>query len=386
MGLSNQLLNLAAPFLTATLMIVAVQPQDVSAQVGNSSSFRAPRGEFPKTDFDNVSVDFSEILSGGPPRDGIPAIDNPMFISNTEAAEWLALNEPVVSLRVGNTAKAYPLQILIYHEIVNDKIDGRPVAVTFCPLCNASLVFDATVDDEVLDFGTTGRLRKSDLVMYDRQTESWWQQFTGTGIVGDYNGTQLEIIPSQIVSFDVFQTEFPDGKVLSKNTGISRPYGNNPYRGYDNIDSTPFLFSDPLDPRLPPMERVLAVASDDNKTMWQLVPLSVLNSNPVIQLDDVVVIATSKATSALDETDIKSSRLVPAAAAFTSSVDGEPVSLSLNDEGVLIDKESGSQWSPLGAALDGPRKGQRLVQVDHGVHFAFAWLAFDPEARIVKEP
>lgn len=380
------LIYLVIPMVMGALIFASVQPRGVSAQGLNSFSIDAPRREFPKTDFNKASVEFSEILSGGPPRDGIPAIDNPLFVTITDAAEWLGLNEPVVSLRVGDTAKAYPLQILIYHEIVNDVIDKQPVAVTFCPLCNASIVFDAKVDGRTLDFGTTGRLRKSDLVMYDRQTESWWQQFTGTGIVGDYNGTQLKQLPSQIISFDVFQTEFPNGKVLSKQTGVTRPYGNNPYRGYDNINSTPFLFQDPLDPRLPPMERVLAVASNDTKDDWQLVPLSVLESNPVIQLNDVVVVATSKATSALDEGEIAESRLVPAAAAFASNVDGEPVTLSLNDTGVLTDEETGSEWSPLGKALEGPRKGQRLTQVDHGVHFAFAWLAFDPAATIVKEP
>ena len=380
------LVYLAVPVAMGMLIFASVQPNGVSAQARSSFDKSAPRAEFPKTDFSKASVEASEILSGGPPRDGIPAIDKPQFQTITDAAEWLGLNEPVVSLRVGDTAKAYPLQIMIYHEIVNDTIEDQPVVVTFCPLCNASIVFDASVNGRSLDFGTTGRLRKSDLIMYDRQTESWWQQFTGTGIVGDYNGTKLKTLPSQIISFDVFQTEFPNGKVLSKNTGAVRPYGNNPYRGYDDINNTPFLFKDPLDPRLPPMERVLAISTDDGKTKWQLVPLSVVEANPVIQLDDVVVIATSKANSALDSGTISDSKLVPAAAAFASNIDGESVTLSVSDTGVLTDVETGSEWSPLGAALEGPRKGQRLTQVDHGVHFAFAWLAFDPEATIVKGP
>jgi len=285
---------------------------------------------------------------------------------------------------------------MIYHEIVNDMINDKPVTVTFCPLCNASIVFDATVDGKPLNFGTTGRLRKSDLVMYDRQTESWWQQFTGTGIVGDFTGAQLKQLPSQIVSFDVFKTEFPDGEVLSKNTGALRPYGNNPYRGYDDINSSPFLFRDEIDPRLPPMERVLAVAKnagdgegaetqvlDDS---IQLVPFSVLENHPVIQLDDIVVLATSSANSALDAASIVESRLVPSAAAFESSVSGAPVTLQLQENGRLVDAESGSEWSALGKALEGPRKGEQLKQVDRGVHFAFAWLAFNPEATLVQAP
>jgi len=349
----------------------------VFAQSSEGFGNRAPTAEFPKTDFSKLSIDPSEILSGGPPRDGIPSIDAPIFESFDKASAWLELNEPVVSLQLDGVARAYPLQILIYHEIVNDMINDKAVTVTFCPLCNASIVFDATVDGQPLDFGTTGRLRKSDLVMYDRQTESWWQQFTGTGIVGEFTGTQLEQLPSQIVSFEVFQQEYPEGEVLSKNTGAQRPYGNNPYRGYDNISSTPFLFKDPLDPRLPPMERVLAVASEDSDEKFQLVPLTVLESSPLIQLGDVVVIATTVATSALDKSSIADSRLVPSAAAFESNVDGEPVTLSIQDDGTLKDGESGSEWSALGKALSGPRKGAQLTQVDRGVHFAFAWLEFD---------
>jgi len=129
-----------------------------------------PTQEFPKTDFDNISVDLDSILSGGPPRDGIPPIDKPVFSTASEVQPWLGADEPVVAYVDGDDARAYPLQILIYHEIVNDIVNDKPVTVTFCPLCNASIVFDRTVDGEVLDFGTTGRLRNSDLIMYDAQT------------------------------------------------------------------------------------------------------------------------------------------------------------------------------------------------------------------------
>ncbi len=358
----------------------------VIAQNLDSFTMGMPRGEFPLTDFDNRSVELDEIMSGGPPKDGIPSIDAPEFDTTEAAADWLPANEPVIALVIGDDARAYPLQILIYHEIVNDVVDDKPVAVTFCPLCNASIVFDATIDGQTLDFGTTGRLRKSDLVMYDRQTETWWQQFTGTGIVGTFNEVQLQQIPSQIVSFDVFRTTYPDGKVLNRNTGTSRPYGNNPYRGYDDINSTPFLFRDPIDPRLPPMERVLALADENSDAKFQLVPLSTLEKHPILSVDDVVVLATSTANSALDDSNIRDSRLIPAAAAFETQLNGKPVSLELNDNQQLIDVETQSVWSPLGIAVAGPLKGQQLKQVDRGVHFAFAWLAFDPTATIIKEP
>jgi len=232
-----------------------------------------PNGEFPKTESSISSVDFSEILSGGPPRDGIPPIDSPKFVGFAQADDWLNGQEPVILFEHNGSAKIYPLQILMFHEIVNDVVGGVPVAVTFCPLCNASIVYESTVDDVVLDFGTTGRLRNSDLIMYDRQTESWWQQFTGVGIIGQYTDIELTELPSQIVAYDVAKEAFSDATVLSKDTGFLRRYGKNPYRGYDDINSSPFLFRDATDPRLPPMERVLGVPV---KAGHIVVPLSLL--------------------------------------------------------------------------------------------------------------
>src|SRR3970282_1306302 len=190
---------------------------------------------------------------------GIPAMVRPLFVTPDEAGKWLDRREPVIVFERNGDTRAYPLQILMFHEIVNDIVGGIPVAVTCCPLCNASLVFDRRIAGAVLDFGTTGKLRKSDLVMYDRQTESWWQQFTGKGIVGKYASSELRRVPSTIASFSDFRGAHPQGRVLSRETGFVRPYGRNPYRGYDRVGDHPFLFADPVDPRLPAMERVLGV-------------------------------------------------------------------------------------------------------------------------------
>lgn len=348
----------------------------------SSTNASAQSGEFPKTDFETRSVELSEIMSGGPPRDGIPPIDTPVFVSIAEAGDWLKGDEPVIYFEHEGDARAYPLQILIFHEIVNDVVGEKPVSVTFCPLCNASIVFDRQVEGELLDFGTTGRLRRSDLIMYDRQSETWWQQFTGTGIVGKYTDTELVQLNSQIISFDTFRKTSPAGKVLSKDTGYLRRYGENPYAGYDSIDSKPFLYRGELDPRLPPMERIISIPDGDG---YQLLALSALKDKPVVNTSvstgSVVVLATTQATSALDKTSIAKSRKVPAAAAFDASVDGKVLTFEFK-EGVLLDQETGSVWSPLGVALDGKLKGKRLKQLDRGVHFAFAWLAFDPDAKI----
>lgn len=342
------------------------------------------RRDWPKTDFSRRTVDLAEIESGGPPKDGIPSIDRPRFVGTAAARAWLKAQEPVIALRMGQEVRAYPLQILMYHEIVNDTVGGTPVAVTFCPLCNASIVFERRVGERVLDFGTTGRLRLSDLVMYDRQTESWWQQFTGKGIVGHYAGAVLEKIPSEIVSFGDFIAAHPTGLVLSRETGHSRPYGRNPYAGYDRIDQSPFLFTGKKDDRLPPMERVLAVSVGAKHRLY---PLTLLEGHAVAngELAGLAYVIFSKGgmASPLDSERIDAGRAIPAATAFERRLDGRVLDFSLRD-GKYVDGATGSEWNILGEAVDGPLKGRRLPSVESGVHFAFAWLAFNPESEIVR--
>lgn len=369
--------------LRSTLVLAVALFALASASYATSQSWpRLQTAEWTKTNFDKMSIEPDEILSGGPPKDGIPAIDHPLFVEQSDAAEWLAGNEPVIAFQHGDDARAYPLQILIFHEIVNDEVGGKPFTVTFCPLCNASIVFEREIDGKVLDFGTTGRLRKSDLVMYDRQTESWWQQFTGSGIVGDYTDVRLTQVPSQIVSFDTFREAFPDGTVLSRETGYLRQYGQNPYRGYDSIHSTPFLYRGKTDPRLPPMERVLSVTDGEG---YHLVPLTELEDKAILSMQlesgSVVVFAPETAASALDKSSIADSRDVPAAAAFSAVLGEQTLEFELNG-GQIIDNATRSTWNALGHATSGELKGQRLTQLDSGVHFAFAWLAFDPDATI----
>lgn len=359
-----------------------------------------PQGEFPLTDFKQSSVDMREIISGGPPRDGIPAIDSPTYTTVIAARDWLKGQEPVIAVQLGGKTRAYPLQILMFHEIVNDTLADEPLAVTFCPLCNASIVFKRSVDRpdllpaktdaskrsmaRVLDFGTTGRLRNSDLVMYDRQTESWWQQFTGIGLIGEYTDVVLERVRSQIISFQAFAEAFPKADVLSRNTGYSRPYGDNPYSGYDAIDNNPFLYDGEIDPRLPAMERVLSLGKTGNT---HLVPLSILTQSPVMNLEvnsvPVVVLAATVAASALDDSTIADSRPVPSAAAFDARIKNNLLTFELVEDRVF-DKQTGSQWNAFGRSVSGKLEGTQLSQVDQGVHFAFAWLAFDPDAEIVS--
>jgi len=217
------------------------------------------RNEWPATDFSQTLVeDWSEIVSGGPPKDGIPALTGPKFVEVAQE-ERLAPREPVVTVEIeGATPRAYPIRYLTWHEIVNDEVGGMPIAVTFCPLCNSFPTFDRRVDGEVLEFGVSGKLRNSDMIMYDRQTESWWQQAVGEGIVGEYTGTRLDPLPTWMESWAEFRARNPQGLVMDA-PDHPRAYGRNPYTRYDS-SGRPFLFSGEMPPHdLPALSRVVRV-------------------------------------------------------------------------------------------------------------------------------
>lgn len=190
--------------------------------------------EFPRLDIDKRSVDLAEIESGGVPRDAIPAILDPVFIPLADA-EALSPEEPVITLAGDCGAFAFPFRVLIWHEIAHHDFCGVPVAVTYCPLCNTALVFDRRVAGNTLSFGTSGRLRNSDLVMYDHQSESLWQQFTGEAIVGEMTGERLTTIPARIESVARFAAAHPGGRILAPPVDSRRAYGSNPYVGYDTL-------------------------------------------------------------------------------------------------------------------------------------------------------
>ncbi len=339
------------------------------------------------TNFCLHSVPYDEIFSGGPPRDGIPPIDSPRFETVESADKWLEDVEPLIILEINDEVRAYPLQILIWHEIVNDEFHGQPVVVTFCPLCNTALVFARpTINGEVLTFGTSGNLRISDLVMWDRQTESWWQQFNGEAIVGDLTGTKLEFIPSAIISWVDFKSKHPDGQVLSIQTGFSRSYGRNPYAGYDDINSFPFLFTGDLNDRLPPMARVLGILLESGE--GGAFSLELLKENRVMNetLADTpfTIFWKSGTASALDSGSISEGRDVGTTGVFSRSVKDEVLTFIAKGDGTFEDQETYSIWVFLGEAIVGPLLGTRLLPLPHHDTFWFAWAAFVPDGSLAQ--
>ena len=290
--------------------------------------------EWPETNFSNTSiVDWSEILSGGPPKDGIPALSDPQFIRAGEETR-IAAREPVITLEVsGQVPRAYPLRYLTWHEIVNDRIGGVPVAVTYCPLCNSGMTFDRRTSAGVLTFGVSGKLRNSDMVMFDRETESWWQQALGQAIVGELTGAKLKTLPSWMESWQEFTDRNPDGLVMAE-PAYNRAYGRNPYRGYDS-STRPFLYNGEMPPHgISPLARVVRVGA----RAW---PLQRLAERGEVRESGVVISWRAGQASALDTTQIGAGRDVG--------------SIRVRD-----------------------RQGRDLA---HDVMFAFAYHAFWPEGR-----
>jgi hypothetical protein len=340
-----------------------------------------------KTNFCLHSVPYDEIFSGGPPRDGIPPLDSPSFETVDSADTWLEDPEPVIFLDHNGDVRAYPLQILIWHEIVNDEVGEESVVVTFCPLCNTALVFlRPEIDGEVLTFGTSGNLRYSDLVMWDRQTESWWQQFSGDAIVGDLTGTELVNLPAAIISWEDFKTKHPEGQVLSIQTGFPRSYGRNPYPGYDNINSYPFAFGGIVEDELPVMARVVGIRPGDGQgAAYSLLLLQEeLVLNEIIDDLPIAIFWKAGTASAVDDGVIAEGRDVGATGVFNREVEGQVLTFSANGDGTFKDQETGSTWDILGLATSGSLAGTQLKAIPHHDTFWFAWAAFVPDTDLSK--
>ena len=294
--------------------------------------------EWPDTDFSLTSIDFDEIISGGPPKDGIPSIDDPVFGLADEVK--LADIEPVISLEIDGRLRIYPLRILIWHEIVNDELSSVPIAVTFCPLCNTALVFDRRLDGRTLSFGTTGKLRNSDLVMYDRETESWWQQFLGEAIVGELTGSSLKIIPARLEAYGLAKARSAEAQILLPVAGAFRDYGRNPYAGYDS-STKPFLYRGELPAEVPALSRVVRIGD----RAWAL---GLIRENGRIEEGDLRITWTKGQASALDQPRIEEGRDVG---------------------NVIVERKEGQGW----------------IDEVYSIDFAFAFKAFYPDSEIITE-
>ena len=393
-----------------------------------------------ETDTSRAVIPTSGLMSGGPPPQGIPALGfegafngsvaaspAPQFVRVPEAASWLGALEPVIAVAVAGEVRAYPLQILMWHEIANDAVGGVPLAVTFCPLCNSAFAFDRRIpltreqrevvgeknpqahfvplDDDFLaayreqegaetagglvtgllvTFGTSGMLYNSNLVMVDSQTSTLWPQVLAGGGVGTLAGVKLLRHPAQIISFTAFREAYPEGLVLSRRTGFNRQYGRNPYSGYDRVDSAPFLFRGRSDNRLLPKLRVVTFELNGEAVAY---PFDVLERLRVVNDEvggvPVVVMWQPGTNSALDSGAIAGGRDVGAVGMFRRRLGGRLLRFAW-DGASFVDEQTAGRWDLLGRALAGELAGARLEPVVHDNTLWFAWAAFKPETRVFR--
>jgi len=338
---------------------------------------------FEHPDFGPPMVRSGDLKRGGPPPDGIPSIDRPRFHRIADV-DFLRDNEPVFVLEIDGDARAYPLQIMMFHEIVNDTVGGVPVAVTYCPLCNSAFAHDRRIGARVLEFGVSGALWNSSLVMFDRQTHSLWSHFTGEGLLGVLAGTQLRGFPVTLASWKSFRTANADGLVLSRDTGFLKDYGRNLYPGYDDIDNPPFLFDGPVDGRYPAKTRVIGL---DLPSGPVAVVAERLTRDGVVMVEDggrsVAVWWQPGTGSALDTAQVADGRDVGTSAAYDTTLDGRSLTFRSTTGGGFSDTETGSTWNVFGQATGGPLAGRRLSPVEHVDTFWFAWGAFQPAGRVI---
>jgi len=309
-------------------------------------------------------VPLDKIKSGGPPKDGIPSIDNPNFVSTAEA-NFVSDDDLVLGLKINEETKAYPLFILVWHEIVNDVVGDVPVAVTYCPLCFTNQVFERTINGQVTEFGTSGKLYNSNLVMYDRNTDSQWSQAIGIAITGELTGQKLKRVPFDVAKWSDWKTLYPETLVLTTKTGHIRAYGSDPYGDYYTDPRIIFPVEN-KDERLHPKEIILGFNNDNIYKAYKLVDVeekNVIND----EIGDKKLLLVS---------------LYPEMArAFNRDVDGIVLEFQYID-GKIIDTQTKSQWNFDGEAIEGQLKDKKLDREVFNPGFWFEWVAFHPGSLV----
>jgi hypothetical protein len=336
--------------------------------------------------FQTALVPRDRIVSGGPPPDGIRSIDDPEFEPVADV-DWIDAREPVLvldGLTLDGPARVYPLQVMMWHEIVNDEIDGRPVTVTYCPLCNTGIAYDRTVDGRVLDFGVSGSLYQSAMVMFDRQTESLWTHVDGRSVVGELVGAELEMLPVAVVRWSDVLDAHPDALVLSRTEALFGFYGRNPYGAYGSGEAPlPGFFSGEVDGRLDPMERVVGIRDGDIDVA---IPIDQLAGPGVIELDGdgrpLTVWHLPDAPWAIGAPRVGDADDTGVTAVFDARHDGRPLTFT-RDGDHFVDGATGSRWDIFGHAVSGPLTGARLDPLVHLDTFWFAWSTYRPGTDVV---
>lgn len=369
--------NTAYILILAVIVILSIffifQPKQVS-------QIRETTGPIPSEEIsENIQVTngvkhivpLDEILSGGPPKDGIPSIDDPKFVSVSDGDKFLDDDEIVFGIFLNGEARAYPKQILVWHEIVNDDIKGQPVLITYCPLCGTAIAFERKINNEAVEFGTSGKLYKSNLVMYDRKTDTYWSQVGGIAIVGELTGTKLKQLPIDTLTWGEWKKLHTDTIVLSRETGQIRPYGVDPYGDYYTNRNVGFgaTFTDT---RLHPKAMVSGIVVDGIEKAYpfsEIVKVGLLNE----KFGNVSLLIT-KLPDTKDSPELNTIRI------FNRTVDGEVLEFELKDS-KIFDK-FGGEWSFDGEAVSGKYNGKKLELIPSISAMWFSWLSIHPNTEL----
>lgn len=322
------------------------------------------QGQIMETNGIKHTIPLDKIRGGGPGKDGIPSIDNPIF-SDAKDAEFMSDSDVVIGLEINGDARAYPLFIMVWHEIVNDQVGGTPVSVTYCPLCYTNQVFERILDGKAVEFGTSGKLYNSNLVMYDRLTDSYWSQALGMAIVGELAGHTLDTVPFDVISWADWRQLHPDSKVLTTETGHSRPYGADPYGNY-YTDAEIMFPVENMDPRMHPKEIILGFHIDDIYKAYKQSDLEETKiTNDKIGDTNILLVSLYSGN----------------ARAFERVLDGMTLDFEYSD-GKILDMQTGSEWNYKGEATWGPNAGQSLKRLPYSPGFWFEWVAFHPDTLV----
>ncbi|MDA1120686.1 MAG: DUF3179 domain-containing protein [Bacteroidetes bacterium] len=339
-----------------------------------SSESPVPGGQSQTTNKNIWDVPKSEVFDGGPGKDGIPALLDPEMIDAVDAS-YLSDDDLILGYKNGDDIRAYSHQILDWHEIINDKVNGFPVAITYCPLTGTGIGWDRRIKVGLTTFGVSGKLYNSNLILYDRETDSNWSQMKLNCVNGELRGEQIRTFPLIETTWKTWQTMYPDTKVVSRNTGVSRSYGQYPYGNYKTNSGTIFPFS-PQDTRLHDKERVHGVIFGGKAKAYRLVTFEkpqliedTVQFTPIIVLGDMNSNIIVSFERELEDGTSLTFELTPEA------------KTALTTPTILIDTE-GTTWDIFGEAVSGPRKGQHLIPTKSFMGYWFSWGAFYPGVDI----